>query len=381
MSATNAPVDQSQQLERAAARTPEVITTADEFRSSVLRWQQSNLNVLTPFSNISGLGSFCGIFTTVLTFDPNPDAKEVYDGSKVPWVKPDELALAKNGLRKVAEGLGVSTSLIHLSVNQVRHYWHVKAVARYRGLDGAWIEREASMEWDLRDGSERLKGFQPKQIEEARKHGLRNCETRAINAAIRECGCGIKQVYKKTELAKPFVAVRVALRQDQNDPDVKRIVAENFFGASRALYPHAQVAAVDAFADTDDDTREPKSVGRGSTRPAETQAAQQTAATTTSTASPAADTPPCEGAVRVVDIKTTTGEKNNRKWTRFEIVDSNGESHSTFSRSIADVAEKAKASRDWVEIVVESTEDGKYKNLVEIAPAGQSPTLPGIGEL
>src|SRR5439155_10873 len=87
-------------------------------------------------------------------------------------------------------------------------------------------------EWDLRDGSPQLKGWKPAQIEEARKHGLRNCEARAINAAIREAGCGIRQKYKVEDLAKPFVVMRVAFRANMDDPDQKRMVLE------RALEHH-----------------------------------------------------------------------------------------------------------------------------------------------
>src|SRR3954453_16010110 len=70
----------------------------------------------------------------------------------------------------------------------------------------------------------------------ARKHGLRNCEARAINAAIRECGCGIKEKYSRQELEKPFAVVRVAFLPDMTDPDIKRMVTERALGGTTALY-------------------------------------------------------------------------------------------------------------------------------------------------
>lgn len=363
-------------------RTPEIITRPDQFTSAVARWQ-GRFNLLTPFTNISGLAQAHGIFSTVIPIDTNKLAGEVYDG--LPFLKQDQVALAKNGLRKVAEGLGISTKLEYISVGVVAFYWHVKAIARYTGIDGKDVTREASMEWDLRDGSPRLKGWTPKQVEEARKYGLRACETRAINAAIRECGAGLKQAYSKDELSRPFVAVRVALQPDMSDPDIKRMVTEHFVGASRALYASNPVTSpADAWADHDEPT--PRPVGHGSTSqagPASTASATAAPAQTsagTATAA-AADAPPTADAVRIVDIKTNTGQKNGRPWTRWSITDSRGEEHSTFSKTIAEAAEKFRADRTWVEVLTVTSDDGRYKNLEEIIVAGSEPDLPGIGEL
>lgn len=356
-------------------KTPEVITTADQFSTAVQRWQ-GRFHLLTPFTNISGLAKAHGIFSTVIAINPNRQSGEVYDG--LPFLKEGQVALAKNGLRKVAEGLGISTRLEYISVGAVAFYWHVKAIASYVGVDGKRVEREASMEWDLRDGSPRLKGWTMKQIEEARKYGLRACETRAINAAIRECGAGLKQAYTRDELSRPFVAVRVALQPDMSDPDIKRIVTEHFVGAARALYASNPVPSpADPWADHDEPA--PRQVGQGSTSQAVSSPA--TSAPAPGQPAPTADQPPTPDAVRIVDIKTSTGEKNGRKWTRFAITDSRGEEHSTFSKSIADAAEKAKTERAWVEVVTITSEDGRYKNLEEIIPAGSEPELPGMENL
>lgn len=215
--------------------TPEIITTQEEYSASMLSWKERQYNLLTPFAKISGLAPAHGVIATVVAISIDPNDGEAF--TNVPYLKKDQYALAKRGLRKVAEGIGISTQLEYLSVNQIRHYWHVKAVASYRGIDGAIVMREASQEWDLRDGSERLKGWTKNQIDEGRKYGLRNCETRAINAAIRECGCGIKQAYYRDELARAFVAVRVALNPDMTDPDQKRAVIQAFYGAKTLLYP------------------------------------------------------------------------------------------------------------------------------------------------
>lgn len=365
---------QTQAMQPAAAGTPAVITTPDEFSTAMARWQKEHHNVLTAFSNIAGLAASHAIQWSMVQLDPDPTkggTEDVYDG--LPFLKKDQVAPAKRGLRKIAEALGISIRIEHLSVGRVRHYWLVKAIASYRGIDGSTVIREACMEWDLRDGSDRLKGWTTAaQISEGRKHGLRACETRAINAVIRECGCGVKQAYTKGELAKPFVAVRVVFLPDYSDPEVKRLVTERALSGTNQLYaPTApsHVPSVPAFAD--DDEPRVKTIGSGSTPAAN----QSTGAPQSKPPVPAteADQPPTPDAVRIADVRTRQGETGGKKWTRYIIVDSRGAEHSTFDKGLADYAEKAKAARQWVEIAEEA--DGQYKNLVEITPAGQQPSL------
>lgn len=374
-------MDNSKALERVKVLEPEVITTPTAFASAIAKWSPATCNLLTPFAKISGIAPHHSIFTAVVAIDPNPAAGEVYDG--LPFLKKDEVALAKNGLRRIAEGLGISTELEHLAIR--RHYWLIKARAKYKGVDGQTIVREATCEWDLWSGSPRLKGWTPAQVEEARKHGLRACETRAINAAIRECGCGVKQAYRRAELELPFVTVRVSFQPDYSDAGTRAAMLDAHLGATRALYP-ASGTSVDPWADEGEPA--PRQVGRGTSAdgrqmqqgaPAATATTSSTIAATSSVSSGSTDAPPAEGGVRIVQVKPISGQSNGKAWTRYVVVDSNGEEHSTFSKSIAESAEKFIASREWVEVVTQ--QEGKYRNVVEIMPAGQQPALPGTEAL
>ena len=363
-------MESSQQLEKAAPRTPAVITTPEEYRGALLRWQEQRFNVLTPFSNISGMAAQHGIITSLIQVNPDKAAGDVYDG--LPFLKHSEVSLAKVGLRKLAECAGISTRTERTDDRRLSYYWEFKAIASYRGIDGAIVTREATKEWDLRDGSPQLKGWTPSQIEEGRKHGLRNCEARAINAAIRECGCGLKQKYTREELAKPFVVCRVMFQPDMTDPAIKALVTQAALGGTTALYPSAAPSALPApVVDVEEvaGPSAPRSVGRGSTS---AQAAP---------AAPDPDHPPCAGAVRIVEVTPHTGtRKDKTTWTRYVIVDSEGAQHSTFDKGIADYAAQAQAARQWVELSEET--DGDFKNLIEITPAGQQPSLlPDPGKL
>jgi len=362
-----------------AAGSAATITTPEAFTAKLAEWER-HFNVLTPFTTFSHLGPSLGISGTICQINPDarPDGpREVYSG--LPFLKAGEVAIAKKGLRKLAEAGGISTQTYELPTSD-RYYWKVKAVATYRGLDGTPISREATKEWDLRDGSPQLRGWKPDQVQEGRKHGLRNCEARAINAAIRECGCGIDQKYSAEQLRKPFLVVRVAFQPDMSDPVIKQIVTQGFMAASSALYSGAGALGAGAprpIPDEEDERpTEPRLVG-ASAAAASTPGPVPSAATSTGAAAPVVDPtrPPTPDAVRIVEAKPVTGisKKSGKPYTKYDITDSHGVVHSTFDKGLFDAAMDAKQAQAWVEIAVEI--NNGFKNLVEITPAGQQPSM------
>jgi hypothetical protein len=368
-----------QGLEKAATKTPAIITTPEEYRGSLLRWQEQHFNVLTPFTNISGIAPGHGIITSLIQISPEKSVGESYDG--LPFLNGNEVALAKVGLRKLAECAGISTDTDRTDPRTIPNYWEFKATARYKGIDGATITRVATKEWDLRDGSPQMKGWSPKQVEEGRKHGLRNCEARAINAAIRECGCGIKQKYSKEELKKPFVVCRVMYQPDMSDPDIKRMVTAQALAGTAAMYPapapreHAPVAGGEVVdAETANAGAQPRQVGSGATTAATNQP---------KLAAPAEDRPPTVDAVKITKVESKefvyqNGAKKGKKGLRFLIVDSTGTEYSTFDETHFKDAQRFHAANEWVEIATET--NGQYSNIIEIVKAGTEPALPGLDE-
>lgn len=355
-------VAQSQEIQTTTRPTEGgIITTPEQYAERMKTWAGA-YHVMAPFSNLTGLAAQHGVIATAVVIDPNASKdgpQEVYDG--LPFLKPNEVAIAKRGLRKLAENAGISTETVRTDPRTILFYWEVKAIATYKGLDGSTVRREATMEWDLRDGSPRLRGWTARQIEEARKHGLRACETRAVNAVIRECGCGLKQSYTREELRRPFLMVRVAFTPDMSDPDIKRLVTQSHLAG--ALYPAPSASPAVAapprdFDDVETEIVEPRHVGASVVTPA-TQTAQ----------APAADEPPTPDAVRIVEVEVgKQGDlPSGDKWTKWNVVDSNGQQHSTLDDAIAERAKTAKTNREWVEL--RSEVKGKYTNLVEITTA------------
>jgi phage recombination protein Bet len=67
--------------------------------------------------------------------------------------------------------------------------------------------------------------------------------------------------------------------------------------------------------------------------------------------------------IKVSDVQVVkTGEKNGKKWSKFQVTSATGSKYSTFSKSIADRMEAVKASGDMIPIRVKET---KFGNEIE----------------
>ena len=367
---TTADTSVAEQPKGELAKRTDVITTPTQFEAALQKWT-GRYNLLTPFTQITGLAPKHGIIASAVKIDSNP-AKggpgEVYDG--LPFLNDGEVAIAKIGLRKIAEGAGISVTTERTDPRTIPFLWEFKAIATWRGIDGTVVRREATAEWDLRDGSPRLKGWSAKQIEEGRKNGLRNAETRAINAAIREIG--IKQKYHRRELEKPFLVLRVAWQPDPNNPDDMRLVGENAMRGTSTLYGGAALPAAHhagEIVDAEHVVDEPRHVGSGTAEP------------TKADEKPDPNKPPVAGAVRIEKVEEAKGvnDKTRRPWLRFDVIDHNGEICSTFDKTLGAAAMKARDEKSWVELSIE--QNGQYRNLIEIIPAGSEPKLPSMENL
>lgn len=354
--ADQAPVAEAPKQE--IAKRTETITSPAQFEQAIAKWT-GHYNLLTPFTQITGLAHKHGIIASVVKINPDPrkgGPGEVYDG--LPFLNDGEVALAKIGLRKIAEGAGISITTERTDPYTIANYWSFKAIATYRGIDGTIVRREATAEWDLRDGSPRLNGWKPAQVSEGRKNGLRNAETRAINAAIREFG--IKQKYHQRELEKPFLVLRCAWQPDPNDPNDMRVLAESSMRGTSTLYPASAPPAQPIHeGEVVDPLEEPRTVGSSSI--VETK--------------PDPNKPPTPDAVRVTAVDKKPGEKK----ALYTVTDSKGRKATTRDASIGEAAMKAHNDKYWVELVIEV--DGDARELVEIAPVVADSKLPKMENL
>lgn len=216
-----------------------VITSQRDFAALLQQWQAEAVHALCPTIDFGALPEQFALVPAKVKIDPDPTMGDVYFRSD--FCKPGEVALTAIGLQKIANCAGISLITRRTDPRTLLQYWEFQAVASWTGLDGAKQIRTATKEWDLRDGAEQIKGFTPKQISEARKHGARNAETRAINAVIRQLG--VKQKYTVQELQKPFGVVRVVFQPDMKDPVQRAVVAHHAMGGTATMYPTAALAA------------------------------------------------------------------------------------------------------------------------------------------
>jgi hypothetical protein len=235
-----------------AKRQVGVITTPDEFRSFLQVKRDERCHLLTPVTDIGALPPQWSLVPSAVTLDPDPDRGDVYRDPL--FCEGDEVAPSKVGLLKIARAAGISLETDRLDSGTVQYYWSFKAKATYRGLDGQIKILEGTAEYDLRDNAPRVnkliaaarrKNRDPSaQIEGARMHGLRGCEARACNAAIRQFG--LRQKYTRAELAKPFVVFNMVWQPDMSDPTQRAMVAQaaltgtsTLYGGAAALQPAA----------------------------------------------------------------------------------------------------------------------------------------------
>lgn len=363
------------------------ITDTTALTVRIREWQEM-AHVLTPVVQVSALAPQHAVNIAVVLIDSRIDDQgigaETYglkkDGRGLPWLKADERAIGKTGLLKISAAAGISWDAAlsgRTDDRKERYYWEYKAVGSYVGFDGRPQTILGTFELDLRDGSPALKGFTPAQIDATRKSGLRICESKAINAAVRELG--IKQKYTVKELEKPFVILRTAFIPDMKDPMQRQLVAERALGGASALYGHTRrLEAGPVHPDID---VEPAN-GNGQAAHVETSAGTVDAKTgelvdekTTAAAEPTEPTGPTITDVQVqegktrdqVDAKGQVVKKGGRPFTRYFVTLSDGEKLHTFDAEIGKLAQALMKEKVPVEVQVQ---EGRFgKDIVELTRA------------
>ncbi len=368
------------------------ITTAADLARRIGEWKEA-AHVLTPAIAVSAIAPQHVVNVAVVVISPevgdNGQGDDTYGldskGKGLPWLKPGERAINRVGLMKLAQAAGLSWDAAlsgRTDDRKERFYWEYKAVGHYVGFDGQVQTVVGTFELDLRNGSPALKGFQDSQIDQARKNGMRLCESKAQAAAIRELG--LKQKYTAEELKKPFVILRTSFVPDLKDPEQRRMVAERGLAGASALYPTArQIGAGRPHADIDVEATRVETVdtraGKVDTATGEI-VGQAQPTNGHGAAAPAQIQQPPAGptitAVSVLEGKTRpaldpSGKPipgtGGRAFTRYAVTFADGTEGATFDKGIGELAQELKMVGVPVEKVIEATAKGK--NLVELRRA------------
>lgn len=222
-----------------------IITTPQSFKGSLENWRQHHYHVLTPAAAFTALPPQWGLLPVKVEINTDEQGGEVYSDRL--FCNGSEVCLSKIGLTKIAQAAGMSIKTERMDNRTIPNYWEVRATVRIVGLDGTPQEWSATEELDLRDGSERSKKVLGSKnatgaLTAARAKGMRNCEARAINAAIRLYG--VKQKYSTEELRRPFIVVRMLFQPDMSNPTQAAIATQQALGGVSQLYPSAPLASL-----------------------------------------------------------------------------------------------------------------------------------------
>lgn len=296
--------------QRSGSDDGSIIRSPKDYQAKLKTWQTERCHILSPVANFSGMPAIYGLVAARVDINPDPAGGEVYADPL--FCRDGEVAIAKPGLSKIAQAAGMTIKTERTDPRTIPNYWEVRATIRFIGLDGTPQEMDATSEYDLRDGAPRIRSFQPKQVQAARTHGLRGCEARAINAAIRQYG--IRQKYTKAELGKPFVVVRVVHNPDMSDPVQRQIITQNASGGSARL-------------------------GFGAPRPAPDANVIDVVGETPDPPAPPSTTTPEEPKGRIVEAV-----RNDFEAGTFEVILDGGEILVTHDKAVADRAFEAKKS-------------------------------------
>lgn len=213
-----------------------VIETPQDYSRYLEQQRTAHAHILSPVTDLGALPPNWVLVPSAVKINPDESAGEVYkDGL---FCRGDEVALTKVGLRKIATAAGIGWTVVREDSGHVQNYWAMKCTISFRGHDGMMKPREASYEWDLRDGSPRVAGMSAKELSRARLNGYRRCEAGAINAGIREYG--LKQKYTKQELQRPFVVFNLVFKPETEEQ--KNMLAQAALTGTTMLYPGAIAA-------------------------------------------------------------------------------------------------------------------------------------------
>jgi hypothetical protein len=338
----------TQALERTQPAKVGVITTPSEFRGSLAGWREKRFHVLTPAADFTALPPQWGLLPVKVQIDQDEQTGEVYQDKL--FCKDHEVSLTKIGLTKIAQAAGMSIKTERMDNRMIANYWEVRATIRLVGLDGTPQEWSATEELDLRDGSERSKKVMGREgkmgaLIASRAKGMRNCEARAINAAIRLYG--VKQKYTRDELNSPFIVVRMLFQPNMADPTQAAIATHMAMGGVNALYSPSPMAALPA-AELD--------VIDGTAQPAMRQVD-----------SPAAKPEPQQSAAVLVEQVTNdmdTGLYTVRLAGGLEVV--------TDQAEVARVAQQAKKTRQGVLVETETRNGRVVITELQVVKTGES---------
>lgn len=237
-------------------------------------YPENEFNLLVPVTTMQQISSMYKIIVNQVKIDTSSNSGDVYIQTKGYNDIPDKLALTQKGLAKLMTAAGISIvsskqitpdtienaikmagaigKIVPYDRRDTAHEVTVKVPQASGGFQLVTKQAEIIVE-DLRktfmDQKKNMKVWEnkkeraateeekkaavEKQINQVMAYRRQQCETKALNRALRTA-MTIKQTYTKQELQKPFVVAQIV--QNPDDPDMKKAIIENYKLSSSILF-------------------------------------------------------------------------------------------------------------------------------------------------
>lgn len=219
--------------------------------------RKNGWNVLTADMTITGLSEWHVPVVETVMLDPDPKGGDVYiqtknddDASK------QRYAVTRQGLSKLAVAAAIiwsATETRRTDNRSDRDYVSFQAVGGLKKPDGTYAFMKAEYDLDFEVIAEELQAtheaaakkwkkgpdyvdfcFKRDMIQK-RKNKLKLAESGAKDRVIREL-LGIKATYPLSQIQKPFVILRITVRPDYSDRDVKRAMLSAAIHSMTGIY-------------------------------------------------------------------------------------------------------------------------------------------------
>jgi len=237
------------------------ISVPEEFE----KLKQAGANILLNTERVETLSQFHKPVIDKVHLSSNPKDGDVYPAKSADKDEPSRFRLTHQALLKLSAAAVVEWHPIEskrIDRMNDRNYVAYRAVGGVRRPDGTPIFFSSEYDLDFEVVEEELRELyhnkcktwnkpedhKKNYIESSvkrdliskRKHKVKLCEAGAKNRVIRK-SLGIKNDYTKAELEKPFIIVRMELRPDYNDPEVKRQLVEAAIKSQTRIFGQSQL--------------------------------------------------------------------------------------------------------------------------------------------
>ena len=194
-------------------------------------------NVLTADISLNGLSDWHVPVVETVILDADIKNLDIYP-------QQGKFAVTRQGLSKLAVAAGViwSASETRRTDNRsCRDYVSFQAVGGIQKPDGTYTFMKAEYDLDMEVVEEELRnsGKDESKVRssmiEKRKNKLKLCESGAKDRVIREL-LGIRSTYTLDQIKKPFIILRITVRPDYSDKDVKQAMLTAAIQSMTGIY-------------------------------------------------------------------------------------------------------------------------------------------------